>query len=142
MGWLPKNRVLVPVDFSDESLTAVDTALLLTESPAHVHIVHVLPELSPLEPGEMWKTVNDESRRTFAEKSLRERLTDPKYSEVSARILFGDPGHEIANYAEQIGADLIVMPSHGRTGLAHLLIGSVAERVVRLAHCGVLVLRR
>ena len=48
---------------------------------------------------------------------------------------------EISHYAQVHGIDLIVLPSHGRTGLARLMIGSVAERVVRLAHCPVLVLR-
>ncbi|HCK41739.1 MAG TPA: hypothetical protein DHW22_08920 [Planctomycetaceae bacterium] len=49
----------------------------------------------------------------------------------------GDPGHNITDYAKEIGAGLIVMPSHGRTRLKRMLIGSVAERVVRLAHCPV-----
>ena len=51
------------------------------------------------------------------------------------------PATEIAKYAEEHHTDLIVLPSHGRTGLARLMIGSVAERVVRLAHCPVLVIR-
>ena len=50
-------------------------------------------------------------------------------------------GHEITTFAEENGAGLIVMPSHGRTGLAHIFIGSTAERVVRFSHCPVLVLR-
>ena len=54
---------------------------------------------------------------------------------------FGDPGHQIAQYAEEAKADLIVLPSHGRSGLQRLLIGSVAERVVRHAPCPVLVVR-
>ena len=62
----------------------------------------------------------------------RHRITYP---------VLGDPGHQIAEFAKEAGAGLIVMPSHGRTGLTHLLIGSVAERVVRFAHCPVLVLR-
>jgi nucleotide-binding universal stress UspA family protein len=142
MGWLPKNRIVVPVDFSDESLAAVDTALLMVGSAKDVHLVHVLRELSPLEPGEVWETVTTEDRMDFARRSLQARLSDPKYADLNYKILLGDPGHQIAEYAEQVEADLIVLPSHGRTGLSHLLIGSVAERVVRLAHCGVLVLRK
>ncbi len=57
-------------------------------------------------------------------------------------IRFGDPGHEIARYAEQISAGLIVVSSHGTSGLERLLIGSVADRVVRLARCAVLVLKK
>lgn len=142
MGWLPKNRIVVPVDFSDESLAAVDTALLMVGSADKVHIVHVLREVSPMEPGEVWDTVTTESRMEFATQSLRERLSDPKYENLTYEVLLGDPGHEIAKYAEEREADLIVLPSHGRTGLSHLLIGSVAERIVRLAHCAVLVLRK
>jgi nucleotide-binding universal stress UspA family protein len=56
--------------------------------------------------------------------------------------LLGEPAHGIADYAQDKKAELIVIPSHGRTGITRLLIGSVAERVVRLAHCPVLVLRK
>ena len=50
--------------------------------------------------------------------------------------------HEIADFAQEKKAELIVLPSHGRTGLTRLLLGSVAEKVVRLAHCPVLVLKK
>jgi nucleotide-binding universal stress UspA family protein len=142
MSWAPKETVVVPVDFSEESLAAVDVAVQLAVSPAGVHVVHVLPELSPLEPGELWETIDNKSRTEHAEKALRERLSEPRHAELVLEILFGDAGHCIATRAEELRADLIVLPSHGRTGLAHLLIGSVAERVVRLAHCPVLVLRQ
>ena len=74
-------------------------------------------------------------------KTQLELLVSLKYAKAPIEILFGDPGHEITEFAERVKADLIVMPSHGRTGLSRLLIGSVAERVIRLAHCPVLVLR-
>ena len=73
---------------------------------------------------------------------MRERFAAAKYQGIHCATASGDPGHEIVKYAEEIDADLIVIPSHGRTGLTRLLIGSVAERVVRLAHCPVLVLRK
>ena len=56
-------------------------------------------------------------------------------------VEFGDPGNQIVDFAERISAELIVIPSHGRTGIERLLLGSVAERVARLAPCPVLVLR-
>jgi nucleotide-binding universal stress UspA family protein len=142
MGWTQLNTVVVPVDFSAESLAAVDTALQLTGDAKALHILHVLPELSPLEPGEVWATINEQSRTESAQRALREKLDDSVYAEASIEILFGDPGHAIAERAAQLEADMVILPSHGRTGLAHLLIGSVAERVVRLAHCPVLVLRQ
>ena len=141
MAWLPKSNVVVPVDFSDESLAAVDTALELVESPTRVHVIHVLPHLAPTEPGVIWDTIDDASRQDHAEDALRDRLSVEKYSGIDVVVAIGNPGEEITDFASSINADLIVMPSHGRTGIKRLLIGSVAERVIRLAHCPVLVLR-
>lgn len=142
MAWLPKQTVLVPVDFSEPSIKAVDDALSLVEGPSHLHVLNVLAVLEPAEPGVIWHTVDDESRKRHVLQALRERFADPKYEGLNFEVAFGDPGHEITGYAEKIGAELIAMPSHGRTGISRLLVGSVAERVVRLAHCPVLVLKR
>lgn len=142
MSWLPKQSVVVPIDFSDESFEALHAALDMVEKPSGLHVIHVLPALEPAEPGVIWQTVDDESRRRHAEQALRERTGDSKLAGIEVNIAIGDPGHEIADYAQHVGAELIVLPSHGRTGLKRLLIGSTAERVVRLAHCPVLVLRK
>ena len=142
MSWLPKKSVVVPIDFSDESFEALHASLDMVEKPSGLHVIHVLPALEPAEPGVIWQTVDDESRRRHAEQALRERMGDSKLAGVEVNIAIGDPGHEIADYAQRLGAELIVLPSHGRTGLKRLLIGSAAERVVRLAHCPVLVLRK
>lgn len=141
MSWLPKRCVVVPVDFSDESFQALDVAAHLVEKPEQLQVVHVLQELSPVEPGELWDTVDNESRARHALKALHEQLERRGHPQVSTHILFGDPGHRIAEFARQQQAELIVLPSHGRTGISRMLIGSVAERVVRLSHCPVLVLR-
>jgi nucleotide-binding universal stress UspA family protein len=141
MSWFAKKKVLVPVDFSDESFAAVDSALELVESTSDITVVYVLQDLSPMEPGEIWNTVDPESRIRHAMKSLRERLADEKYKDIRFDVAIGDPGREITEIAEREAVELIVLPSHGRTGLKRMLIGSVAERVVRLAHCPVLVLR-
>jgi nucleotide-binding universal stress UspA family protein len=142
MAWLPKKNIIVPIDFSDDSLSAVETALELVDNPASVHVIHVLPLLTVADPGVVWEPVDDESRRSHAEDALRQRLAEDPYRGVKVQVSIGDPGHEIADYAQAQHADLIVMPSHGRTGIRRLLIGSVAERVVRLAHCPVLVLKQ
>ncbi len=141
MSWAPRETVLVPVDFSDESFAAVETALELVENASHLHVIHVLPVLAATEPGVVWETSDDESRRTEVETVLSDRLDDEKFSGIHYAVGFGDPGSEVAAHAERIHADLVVLPSHGRTGLKRLLIGSVAERVIRLCHCPVLVLR-
>lgn len=142
MDYFPKNAVLVPFDFSDLSVEALDTALKLVESPTHIHVLHVLPEMEVNEPGMVWGRVDNQSRTTHAEKAIRQRLSDSKYEGIQVAVLIGDPGYEIAEYADKNAMDLIVLPSHGRTGWKRVLIGSVAERVVRLADCPVLVLRQ
>jgi nucleotide-binding universal stress UspA family protein len=142
MAWLPKDKVLVPVDFSEKSIKAVDDALSLVADASHLYVLHVLAVLEPAEPGVIWHTVDDVSRKRHVLQALQERFADKKYTGLNFEVAFGDPGHEITGYAEKIDADLIVLPSHGRTGITRLLVGSVAERVVRLAHCPVLVLKQ
>jgi nucleotide-binding universal stress UspA family protein len=141
MKWFQNRDLVVPVDFSDDSFAALDVALQLAEKPSLVHVIHVLPLLETLSPGMVWDTVDEESRSEHAEKALKDKLAEPKFEGIHMAITFGDAGQEIAEFAEKLEAGLIVLPSHGRTGLKRLLIGSVAERVVRLAHCPVLVLR-
>jgi len=103
----------------------------------------VLPIMEVADPGVIWETIDDDSRREHAEAALQREVRSQDLNEqVHVTIRFGDPGHEIAAYAEEIDAGLIVVSSHGRTGLRHLLLGSVADRVVRLAKCPVLVLKR
>jgi nucleotide-binding universal stress UspA family protein len=130
----------VPVDFSEEADGAVHVAMEIAASPGQVTMVHVAPPIGPFEVGAVY-LVDDETRRQRIAEAIKKRYADPKYSSIRFEVMFGDPGDEIAKFAQELRAGLIVMPSHGRTGLAHLLIGSVAERVVRLAHCPVLVLR-
>jgi nucleotide-binding universal stress UspA family protein len=90
----------------------------------------------------IWHEIDDSTRSGHAAETLRKELSEEGYSDVQINVEVGDPGHRVAEFAKRIGADLIVMPSHGRTGIAHMLLGSVAERVVRLSHCPVLVLRK
>jgi nucleotide-binding universal stress UspA family protein len=142
MPWLPKNKIVTPVDFSDESIAALDTALELVADATHLKIVHVLPKVEMVDIELLYGMMDHDARRHHIEQALDERLTDARYQGAEKVVLFGDPGHEIADYAQREHADLIVLPSHGRTGISRLLIGSVAERVVRLAHCPVLVLRK
>ena len=135
------NSVVVPVDFSEESIAAIDVALSLAAEPAGVGVLHVLPELSATEPGMVWETIDDQSRCKHALDALKDQLSDTKYQQLHLECVVGDPGHCIADEAKKRNADLIVMPSHGRRGLSRLLLGSVAERVLRLAACNVLILK-
>jgi nucleotide-binding universal stress UspA family protein len=143
MAWLPKKCVVAPIDFSDESLDAAREALQLVDSPEHLHLLHVLPALEVTDPGVIWATIDDDSRRSHALKALQERFaSDARFANSRYAIEFGDPGLEVAEYARNHLAELVVLPSQGRTGLERVLLGSTAERVVRLCHCPVLVLRK
>jgi nucleotide-binding universal stress UspA family protein len=113
----------------------------MVDAPTAVQVLYVLPVLDPAEPGVIWTTIDNSMREKHALDALREKLADAKYQGLHLNVLFGDPGSEIAAFAQNEKADLIVLPSHGRTGLRRFLIGSVSEKVVRHAHCPVLVLR-
>jgi nucleotide-binding universal stress UspA family protein len=142
MNWLPRRKVVVPVDFSDDSFDAIDVALEIAGDASRVHVFHVMPEPHIMEPEVQWQMIDSENRSRRAEEALRSRLSDEKYRSVQIEIDFGNPGYRIAEYAEKTGADLIVMPSHGRSGVQRIMLGSVAERVTRLSHCPILVLRK
>ena len=142
MKWLPRKTVVVPFDFSDDSAQALETALEMTSDSAHIHVIHVLPILETTDPGMIWETIDDAQRAEQARGALDEDLKKRGLvGDFHLKIAFGDPGHSIVDYAHEIEAGLIVVASHGMSRLRHLLIGSVAERVVRLAHCPVLVLK-
>ena len=116
-------------------------AMEIVSNPIRVCVLHVLEPDNPFEMGE-FAPVDAASRELHAVQAIEERLSDPKYEQVRVKVVMDSAAHGIADHAEKMGADLIVMPSHGRTGLRRALVGSVTERVVRLAHCPVLVLRQ
>ena len=141
MRYLNFEKLLVPVDFSNESFTAVDAALELVKHPHQLCVVHVLPQITRLEVGIVWIAEYDEERCQRALDEMRDRLRDPKYCGIDLQVAIGDAAHQIIKAAEVTHANLIVIPSHSRPGCRHLLMGSVAERVLRLAQCPVLVLK-
>jgi nucleotide-binding universal stress UspA family protein len=142
MNWLPRKIIVVPIDFSDASFSALAISQELIDNPRHLHLVHVLPIITPNDPGVIWEMIDDQSRAAHATEALRNKLANPAIEDSQIVIRFGDPGHQIVGYAHEIHADLIALSSHGQTGLTRLLLGSVAEKVVRLAHCPVLVMKK
>ena len=140
MTALPRQTVLVPVDYSDESQGALAVGRDAVATSGVLHVTHIIPSppVGMVSPG-----TSSEERAQHGMAQLEQFLCQAGIEGcLKLHILEGDPGHEIVKLADALKAELIVMPSHGRTGLAHVLIGSVAERVVRLAHCPVLVLRK
>jgi len=141
MSWLPREMVVVPIDFSEDSLAAVPIARELVAGGSHLCLIHVLQDGRPFEDALVWETFNDGERIDRVEQELRLRFAGERYEGLHTLAVLGDPGKKIPEVAEKLGADLIVIPSHGRTGLQRILLGSVSEQVIRNARCPVLVLR-
>jgi nucleotide-binding universal stress UspA family protein len=132
--------VVVPTDFSELSFAALETAIAIADDPANVHVVHVLIPPHPADPA-VSIALDDNARAETVVKSLTEKLEALGHAGVQVHVRHGDPGSRFCEAAKELGADLVVVSSHGRTGIVRLLLGSVAERIVRLAPCPVLVVR-
>lgn len=139
---LKHRSVVVPVDFSQDSVAAIRAGLDRVESPSDLHVVHVLTELDYSSPGVLREFATHENRKQVAQQHLDELIDSAGAKGVHGVIIEGDPGLTCADYAKKIGAELIVVASHGRHGVRRFLLGSTAERIIRHAHCSVLVLRR
>ena len=142
MSWLPKKSVLVPVDFSTASADAITTASQLVAVPQDVHVIYVTLPPVAFNYAEGWALDDPAARTKAARDHLTKFLETTNAVGVTSLIREGDPGTVIADFAAEIHADLIVIPSHGYHGVKRLLLGSVTERVLRQASCPVLVLRR
>jgi nucleotide-binding universal stress UspA family protein len=142
-------RVLVPVDFSDCSRNALMHALLLRTVHGGQLDVMTAYDVPPYVPPEAMLVMGHISAPwiEFAEKNAREALaafvsqTARKLGVDREIVLPGPPATAILRLASEVPYDLIVMGTHGRGGLSHVVLGSVAERVVRAAPCPVLTLR-
>jgi nucleotide-binding universal stress UspA family protein len=144
----PVQRILVPTDFSATADAALDYAYLVAERcGASIQLVHVLDDPFVREGfvGDAYITEAPVLRTAMlreARSRLAHRATERQPGiAVGSEVLFGYGAKTIAEYAQQHAADMIVMGTHGRTGMAHLLLGSVAERLVRIAPCPVLTVR-
>ena len=140
-------RILVPVDFSPHSERAIRYAARLAgQVGASVELLHVVEEFSygafsevyvPNMPDLMQEMINEASAKLVSLKS--DMFLHG--ADVEAAVFVGRPSAAIVDRAQAGGFDLIVMGTHGRTGLSHMFMGSVAERVVRTAPCPVLTVR-
>jgi nucleotide-binding universal stress UspA family protein len=141
----PIRKLLVPVDFSPDSAAVLDWAIgFARKLGAEIDLLHSY-EIPPLDtlygvgfPG----SLDDELRR--AAKTQLSELAHHVASEgihVREHVVRDPPAEAIVEHAEKLGADLIVMGSRGRSGLAHVLLGSVAERTIQRAPCPVLAVK-
>ncbi len=133
-------RILCPVDFDQNSMAALEFAgdLAGEEDGTRLDILHVVPIPPGPEVAIQFDKLEGRARARL-ERLIETRLS-PKVR-YAVHIRTGDPATEIIGMAAESGAGLIVMATHGRKGLRRLVLGSVAERVVREAPCAVLSLK-
>jgi len=142
-------RVLFPSDFSDLSLHGLVYARSFAEAyGGELHVIHVVDEAcqywmamgpNSLPVGPSMDELLEVSKKEI-QSFIKEHLSDAKCPIVSD-VLVGRPFIEIIGYAKEKDIDLIVIGTHGRSGLKHVLLGSVAEKVVRKSPCPVLSIR-
>jgi nucleotide-binding universal stress UspA family protein len=141
--------ILVPTDFSECARHAVPAAAALARlTGARVLCLHVVepvaqpmgwtPVAGPMPAGELGERMEESAARDLPAFSKSEEFAG---LEVEDLLAHGEPAAEIVRAAEERGADLIVISSHGRAGLGRILFGSTAESVVRHARCPVLVVK-
>ena len=140
-------KILCPTDFSDFSLYALDYAVSFAKQyKAKLFLLHVV-DVFLHDPAYFAPYVPDRSMFTGYEESAKSRLKGivekrvPKGVETEAIVREGRAFVEIVKAARENGIDMIVIGTHGRTGLSHAMFGSTAERVVRKAPCPVLSIR-
>jgi nucleotide-binding universal stress UspA family protein len=141
-------RVCCPIDFSDASRAAMEVAAdLCRRTGAALVLLHAypipgytFPDGSVVASPKMMQDLADQAEKHLEEWRVQaEKIVGA--GRVTAEKAVGEPAAEILTFAKAQGADLLVVGTHGRTGLEHALMGSIAERVVRRAHCPVLTVR-
>lgn len=133
--------IICPTDFSSASDSALEyAAQLAKERGAKLVILHVEEPPIVYAAGELYYGPPEPDRAAQEKmlQAIRPKSADP---DIEHRFLSGTPAEGIVGAAAETGAELIVMSSHGRTGLSRLLLGSVAEVVVRKSPCPVLILK-
>ena len=143
----PFTKILTAIDFSENSESAFDYALILaTQFDAELTIIHVINEPVDLR-GFYVPHISFEALEKEIEESAVKMMTEfcaarlGTFTNYKTEIITGIPYEEITLAASRINASLIVIGTHGRTGLDRILFGSTAERVVRSAGCSVLTVR-
>lgn len=135
------SKILIPIDFSTVGQSALEMATSLArDQGAKLIIVHVEEPPIAYGGGELYYGLEEPDREQLKKMLSEVHPTDPAVA-YEHRLLVGSPASAIVFLAEQENVDMIVLPTHGRTGLMRLLMGSVAEEVVRKAKCPVLTVK-
>ena len=140
--------IMVPTEFSEHSKESVRYACGLAERlGSELHMVHILSEILPTGPDPLLMPVMPPEYYEENEKRAKEtldHLLEPAWGmprSVVRGVRWGSPVEVVVAYAMEHRIELIVISTHGRTGLSHVLLGSVAERIIREAPCPVLTIR-
>lgn len=140
----PFKKILCPMQFDDAEQVALDLAShMARDMEATVYLLHVVPIMPAIGAPENTVTAHaraEDDARLRLQKLADERLSGLK-SEVMTRVATpGETAWAVLEVATELDTDLILLKTHGRSGLAHFIMGSVAEQIVRRAHCAVLTL--
>lgn len=140
---MPLRVILHPTDFSEQAHAAFLVACTLARDyAARIIVLHVAPNPVTLLSGmEVVPILPEEVDTSSLEARLKDLRAPHAAVTLETRLVQGDTGPTILRVAEEAGCDLIVMGTHGRTGLGRLLMGSVAEQIVRKAKCPVLTIK-
>ncbi len=134
--------ILFPTDFSHTGDAAMELATMLArDSGARLLIVHVEEPPLAYGGGELYYGIPEPATEDLKKMLVDVKPSDPQVS-YEHRLITGDPASAMVKLAEEEGVDMIVLGTHGRTGLLRLLMGSVAEAVVRRAKCPVLTFKQ
>ena len=111
MKFLPKKTIVVPVDFAEESVNAVSTALECVDDPADVHVVHVMVPPQNMSPAVLWSEVINEPREEKAQSYMHSFLKEHNFTGVTTAFEEGDAGLEICDYAKKSRAEMMTSPN-------------------------------
>jgi len=136
---------LVPIDFSKGSELALDYAIKMArQEKARLALLHVVPTAMVYPSGgtrfDVYGLLERDARQSLARLMQRKKLSPGAVQTIVTRG--ANPAELIARQAKKLRASMIIMGSHGRTGLQRLLLGSIAERTLRLAACPVLIVKK
>ena len=150
---LPVQKIVCPTDFSDLSYKALDAAVEMAEKlNAELHLIHVVAPVQQVysaggmdasaAPAFNVEEYTSEMKNTASE-SLKSLAKDKAHgkAEVKTDVLIGNDADQIVGYADEKDIDMIIISTHGRTGFSRLLLGSVAEKVIRHTYKPVLLIR-
>src|SRR5579863_1141110 len=139
----PFQRILCPIDFDENSMAALASAARIAiASDATLYVLHVVPMVFPVAGAPVYVDIyrgQETEAKAKLEDLAKTMLKGVKY-ELMTHI--GEPSISILGVQRKLSADLLVISTHGRRGLSHFFLGSVAEEIVRRAPCAVLTVKR